>query len=1270
MQTRTSIVRLCLRWALGVCALPGALVAVGPSVSGGEETVTFQQGVNGYVGTEDLHLSIPANFTGLSHRESEYAADPENPHWEWDGADAGEGVPPSQANRYGWGDNIGLLRFRGIFGAGPGQIPPGSEILSAILSLRTDNREPGDPADLHRVLVDWTESVRWDTFGPDPGPDMGVDYSSSAEAKASGALADVAVDVTASLRAWALDPASNFGWLFVPVAWQDTLRISGSRLSSVRRIKVDLEIDTPQQGELVVTLRHGAYTAVLLNRIGQTPCGASGGSLRDHIRVTLDDLAAQDIHLASPASPLTGAWRPDGTCVSLPLCVDAGAGGLCGQHADGDWVLTVDDEWLPSGSPLLLRWALSLGDGVQPEERYESSPQKIIPDRSSGFRKTSIWSSESPLVANRPELAVTYRPAMAFVPASLEAAPEAGLQHLTLRLPSDSNLERDVNVLLSSTNPSVVQVIDESVRFVRGASSEQDVRVFVRAQGAAEIDTANDAGLRDATLAARISSGAVHLTPTEIYRRAGAPDEALTVSIPVGSNASRDVILLLSVAAPDVAAFVGGSPGTLPLEFSAGGPTSATAMLRFGAEPGSTALLASDTQGILLPAQSPVVLSVESPIEYDLNVPPYVQLGDAPLGASTDQLAIAWQTITRAVGEATADRFVFEFREVGDEQWMQIPVSTPEPVGSLSRLNHHALLQGLNFARQYEYRLTHLRNEEPLPGEIYQSTVSTRRSGAFTFTAFGNPGQGSPSQAQVANLLQNLDPDFHIMLGDFVYYWGEYEHYKPRLFAMYPNLMRDRVFYFTVGNHEGLTERGAPALAHFYAPRNGPPLTAPESNYSFDYADVHFVSVNSGSDLHELETRVKPWLEADLAASPKTWKVVFTHEPPVTRDPYRIDRQENPAVRAHVLAVAAAAGVDLLISGAVHSFQRYLPITSVTSTAPYVEWSSCAQGRGTTLIYPGTGAWVRQPPGPIPDALEPPMLVYAPTLGTGAFEVNGTTLTASLVDVLGRTIDSVVLTKCSAPDDCVCQEPAVCGDGASQAGEECDGSDDSACPGLCQADCTCAEPAPACSDGVDNDGDALVDYPFDPGCVDPTDIDESEPTTFACSDGADNDQDGRVDYPQDPGCANPEDPDEEDGPPAACSDNVDNDLDGRTDYPDDPGCAGPSDQEETDPLTLGIDGTLLYWSEVTGASGYDVVRGDLGILNQTDGDFALATLECVAENMIFGGFEILEQPEPNQGLWYLARPVFPHGPGSYDAEDASQVRSRDPGINGSTYACP
>jgi hypothetical protein len=58
---------------------------------------------------------------------------------------------------------------------------------------------------------------------------------------------------------------------------------------------------------------------------------------------------------------------------------------------------------------------------------------------------------------------------------------------------------------------------------------------------------------------------------------------------------------------------------------------------------------------------------------------------------------------------------------------------------------------------------------------------------------------------------------------------------------------------------------------------------------------------------------------------------------------------------------------------------------------------------------------------------------------------------------------------------------------------------------------------PECSDGLDNDGDGLVDDPDDPGCDDAGDWFETSPL-LVCDDGLDNDGDQLFDFPADPEC--------------------------------------------------------------------------------------------------------------------------------------------------------
>jgi hypothetical protein len=53
-----------------------------------------------------------------------------------------------------------------------------------------------------------------------------------------------------------------------------------------------------------------------------------------------------------------------------------------------------------------------------------------------------------------------------------------------------------------------------------------------------------------------------------------------------------------------------------------------------------------------------------------------------------------------------------------------------------------------------------------------------------------------------------------------------------------------------------------------------------------------------------------------------------------------------------------------------------------------------------------------------------------------------------------------------------------------------------------------AQTLPQCEDGIDNDGDGLVDHPSDPGCAGTS----SNLENPACQDGIDNDGDGKTDF--------------------------------------------------------------------------------------------------------------------------------------------------------------
>ncbi|HWO12971.1 MAG TPA: MYXO-CTERM sorting domain-containing protein, partial [Polyangiaceae bacterium] len=119
------------------------------------------------------------------------------------------------------------------------------------------------------------------------------------------------------------------------------------------------------------------------------------------------------------------------------------------------------------------------------------------------------------------------------------------------------------------------------------------------------------------------------------------------------------------------------------------------------------------------------------------------------------------------------------------------------------------------------------------------------------------------------------------------------------------------------------------------------------------------------------------------------------------------------------------------------------------------------------------------------------------------------------------------------------------------------------------------------------------------------------------SDGVDDDGDGLSDYPNDPGCTSADDVNEVDG--IACADGIDNDGDGQIDFPADIGCTSSLDQTEENALDVGAGGTGTGGSGAGGSSGASTGAGSgsggssLGGLILVQGDTPTPDLGSVPE---------------------------------------------------------
>jgi hypothetical protein len=108
-------------------------------------------------------------------------------------------------------------------------------------------------------------------------------------------------------------------------------------------------------------------------------------------------------------------------------------------------------------------------------------------------------------------------------------------------------------------------------------------------------------------------------------------------------------------------------------------------------------------------------------------------------------------------------------------------------------------------------------------------------------------------------------------------------------------------------------------------------------------------------------------------------------------------------------------------------------------------------------------------------------------------------------------------------------------------------------------------------------------------------------------------------------------------------------------------------------LTVGKSGTtaVIAWPASPGADGYDVVKGNLGTLRSSGGNFTSATKACLGNDLPGTTVDDIEVPPVSGGLWYLARTTSTcAGAGTYDEESLSQQGSRDQEIANSQLECP
>ncbi len=211
----------------------------------------------------------------------------------------------------------------------------------------------------------------------------------------------------------------------------------------------------------------------------------------------------------------------------------------------------------------------------------------------------------------------------------------------------------------------------------------------------------------------------------------------------------------------------------------------------------------------------------------------------------------------------------------------------------------------------------------------------------YNFWVLGDCGTASNDQRAVRDAFLQYNNgkriDGILLLGDNAYDFGTDGQYQDAIFNnMYENIISNTVMWATPGNHDyysgadAATQSG-PYYDIFTLPKNGELGGIPsgtEAYYSFNIGNIHFISLDSYDSPRDSNGAMVQWLKQDLQQNQQEWTIAFWHHAPYTKGSHNSDNPfpyidfELPEMREQILPILERAGVDLILCGHSHSYER------------------------------------------------------------------------------------------------------------------------------------------------------------------------------------------------------------------------------------------------------------------------------------------------------------------------------------------------------------
>ncbi len=360
-----------------------------------------------------------------------------------------------------------------------------------------------------------------------------------------------------------------------------------------------------------------------------------------------------------------------------------------------------------------------------------------------------------------------------------------------------------------------------------------------------------------------------------------------------------------------------------------------------------------------------------------------------------------------------------------------------------ARTYHEVRLTGLQPSTRYYYSTgTRDQTQSGGPDYWFHTSPPPGDSGPVRIWVQGDPGYWSDDSRAVLDAMLQWTArnsrtarsliDLWLTTGDNAYKSGTEAEFQESLFQPYSSLLRNIPYVPTYGNHDA---RGS-AFPRLFSTSNGsaaqPGLKQQQHYYSFDTGAIHFIMLDSTSG-KSMDQAQLDWLRNDLKNNQGLWTIAILHHPPYTRGSHDSDSWLGSGgrmadVRSRVVPILENGGVDLVLSGHSHAYERsyllachYGPSRSLRPEmildsspgrpeAPYRKALARVPHGGTVYAVIGASAKVDDAP-----LNHPAHAVSLGQLGSAVIDIAGPRMDVYFIDSAGEQGDHFRIEKTSDP---------------------------------------------------------------------------------------------------------------------------------------------------------------------------------------------------------------------------------------------------------------